>query len=151
MPKLRDYRAADFRRLCQMDRLCFPPGVAYTAGEMADFLGRPGSLAIVAENRFGEVVAFVLAQKQKQGRGYIITLDVLPRYRGQGLGRRLMLCCEKRLAASGVRTVRLETAVSNRAAQALYRSLGYTFLRRLARYYANGEDAWVMEKGLVCA
>jgi len=31
---LRDYRPEDFAHLCEIDRLCFPPGIAYTAEEM---------------------------------------------------------------------------------------------------------------------
>ncbi len=115
---------------------------------MAVFLRRRGSLAIVAEDARGEIAAFVLAQKHGQDRGRIVTLDVLPGYRGKGTGRRLMLSCEERLRKSGVRVVRLETAVSNEAAQGLYRSLGYTFVTVATRYYADGEDAWVMERWL---
>ncbi len=144
---LRDYQPANFARLCEIDRQCFPRGVAYSAREMAGFLRAPGTHAIVAENSRGEAVAFVLAMENRK-RGYIITLDVLPRYRGRGLGRRLMLEGEKRLAAAGARQIQLETAVTNRAAQMLYQSLGYTFVRRRRRYYANGEDAWLMEKRL---
>ncbi len=146
-PKLRDYRPSDFRRLCEIDHRCFPPGVAYSARDMWGFLGAPGAQAMVAENSKGEVVAFVLALRRRK-RGYIVTLDVLPRYRSRGLGRRLMLECEKRLRAAGVAQIQLETAVTNRPAQALYQSLGYTFVRRRPRYYATGEDAWLMEKTL---
>lgn len=142
---LRDYRPADFARLCEIDRQCFPRGVAYSTRELAGFLRTAGTHAIVAENSRCEAVAFLLAIEHRK-RGYIITLDVLPRYRGRGLGRRLMLEGERRLTAAGARQIQLETAVANRAAQALYQSLGYTFVRRRRRYYANGEDAWVMEK-----
>lgn len=145
---LRDYRPADFRRLCEIDRLCFEPKAAYSASEMAALLGARGSLAIVAENRRGRIVAFVGAERRRDGPARLITLDVLPRYRKRGLGRELLLRCEQRLRAAGARSVRLETAVANRAAQALYLSLGYTFVKRLPRYYANGEDAWAMEKEL---
>ncbi len=149
MNTLRDYRPADFARLCEIDRQCFPPRVAYSARDMAGFLRASGAHAIVAENSRGAIVAFVLTLAYRK-RGYIVTLDVLPRYRGHSLGRRLMLESEKRLAAAGAQQVQLETAVTNRAAQALYQSLGYTFVRRRRRYYADGEDAWLMEKTLVC-
>lgn len=118
---------------------------------MASILRRAGAVTLVAENARGAVVAFVAAHRQKEGKGHIVTLDVLPGYRGRGVGWRLMRLCEKRLAAAGIGTLRLETSVNNRAAQALYRSLGYTFLKRVPRYYPNGEDGWILEKRLVRA
>ncbi|HYM11440.1 MAG TPA: N-acetyltransferase [Bryobacterales bacterium] len=155
----RDYRPADFERLCEIDRCCFEPRVAYSAGEMRAILRHRRAVVIVAENSRGEVVAFVAAQRRAAGRArdgtgdaaWIVTLDVLPRYRRRGVGRELMRRSEERLAAAGVRVAVLETAVSNRAAQALYESLGYTFVKRLPRYYASGEDGWRMEKRLVRA
>ena len=146
---LRDYRPSDFRRLCQIDRQCFEPGVAYSAADLRSIVHAAGAVTIVAENSRGQIVAFAVAQNEGRSRGRIVTLDVLAGYRGRGVGRRLMLHCEQRLREAGVRAARLETAVGNRKAQALYHSLGYTCIKRLGRYYATGEDAWVMEKRLV--
>ncbi len=125
--------------------------MAYAAAEMRAIVGRPGAVTLVAENSRGEVVAFVAAHRLGGGRAHVITLDVMARYRGRGVGKRLMLACEDRLRAGGARTVRLETAVSNRAAQSLYGALGYTCIKRLARYYPDGQDGWLMEKKLVRA
>ena len=140
---MRDYRPADFPRVCEIDRACFEAKVAYSAAEMSSALRARGSLALVAENSKGDVVGFLVTHG-----GHIITLDVLPRYRQRGIGRKLLVCCEKRLCAAGVRAIHLETADRNRAAQALYVSLGYTFVKRLPRYYATGEDGWLMKKAL---
>ena len=142
----RDYQPADFPRLCEIDRLCFPPGIAYPPLGMAAILRRRGRLAIVVENARGVIVAFVAAHLLRRGQAHIITLDVLPRYRGKGIGRELLLRSEGRLRDAGARSIRLETAAGNRAAQTLYLSLGYTFVKVMPRYYASGEDAWVMEK-----
>jgi ribosomal-protein-alanine N-acetyltransferase len=144
----RDYRPADFQRICEIDRRCFAPPLAYTAEELRAGLRDPGAVAMVAENAAGQVVAFILAQRLRLGRGHIITLDVLPSYRRRGVARELMKRCEERLRAAGVRQVRLETAVSNQPAQSLYRSLGYTLIRRVPRYYASGEDALILEKNV---
>ena len=147
MRLLRDYQRADFARVCEIDRLCFEPGVAYSPAEMASILRRR-AVALVIEKAHDGIVGFLVAHKTGRNRAHIVTVDVLPGYRKQGIGRELILTCEEHLRAGGVKTVRLETAVSNKAAQALYESLGYTFVRRVARYYSNGEDAWVMEKHL---
>jgi ribosomal-protein-alanine N-acetyltransferase len=145
--RFRDYRASDFKRLCEIDRRCFEARKAYSEKEMKALVERSGPVAIVAEST-RRVIGFVLAETAGRGRGHIVTVDVLPKHRGRGVGRELMRRCEERLRDRGVRIVRLETAVSNRGAQALYRSLGYGFVGRAARYYADGEDAWIMEKAL---
>jgi len=142
---LREYQRADFETLCEIDRRCFEQAIAYSASDMAAILGRRDSCTIVAQNTKGQVVGFIAAVRNGR-RGHIITLDVLPRYRKRGLGKRLILRCEELLRQAGVEVVGLETAVGNRAAQALYQSLGYTRVKRLRRYYGNGEDAWVMKK-----
>lgn len=144
---LRDYRPSDFDKLCETDRVCFDPRLAYSPEEMTAMLEQPGALTIVAESTAGRIAGFVMTRRRRE-QAQIITLDVLPRWRRRGLGRRLMRYCERKLKGAGVLTVQLETAVSNTAAQALYEALGYTCVRRLRRYYATGEDAWLMRKNL---
>jgi ribosomal-protein-alanine N-acetyltransferase len=146
--RLRDYRPADFLRLCDIDRRCFQAGIAYSQQEMAALVDWPASVILVAETPGGRIAGFVLAHRRRLGRAHLITLDVLPSWRRRGLGRRLLLACERRLRAAGAGTLWLETASSNTNAQSLYVSLGYTRVRRLPRYYPNGEDAWLMKKDL---
>ncbi len=52
-------------------------------------------------------------------------LFVAPSHRQHGLGRRLMAAAHAHCRAAGVGRVDLATATDNRAAQALYESLGY--------------------------
>ena len=46
---LRDYRAADFERLWQIDQLCFPDGISYTQMELSGFITRRNAITLVAE------------------------------------------------------------------------------------------------------
>jgi len=139
--RLREYRERDFGTLCEIDARCFTDGLHYPRREMRAFL-RVGT-AVVAENRLGRVVAFLAAAKNR-----VVTVDVLPEYRRRGIARALMDAAEARMRAAGAPQVLLEVGVRNRAAQALYRSLGYTRVKRLTNYYPNGSDAWLMEKRL---
>ncbi len=50
---LRDYRAADFDRLWQIDQLCFPEGISYTQMELNGFINRRNAITLVAD--FGEL------------------------------------------------------------------------------------------------
>jgi [ribosomal protein S18]-alanine N-acetyltransferase len=47
--RLRDYRAADFERLWQIDQLCFPQGISYTQMELSGFVTRRNAVTLVAE------------------------------------------------------------------------------------------------------
>lgn len=46
---LRDYRAADFERLWQIDQLCFPHGISYTQMELSGFITRRNAITLVAD------------------------------------------------------------------------------------------------------
>ncbi len=144
---IRDYRAADFDRLWQIDQICFPPGIAYTQMDLTGFITRRKAVTLVAE--FAEGIAgFAVAQPiRKIGR--ILTLDIIPEARRCGLGTRLMQECEKRLRSNGCEQVYLETAVNNESALLLYHKLGYEILRRMPLYYpTHALDAYLMGKGL---
>jgi DNA-binding MarR family transcriptional regulator/GNAT superfamily N-acetyltransferase len=63
---------------------------------------------------------------------HIRRMWVAPEVRGLGLGRRLLTCLEARVAAGGVRTVRLETNGSLHEAISLYRASGYSEVPRFS-------------------
>ena len=46
---IRNYRAADFDRLWQIDQLCFPPGIAYSQMELSGFITRRNAITLVGE------------------------------------------------------------------------------------------------------
>ena len=58
---------------------------------------------------------------------------VAPRYRRRGLARCLIASALRRLRAQHIRTVRLNVAPSNQAAQLLYRQLGFAPTGRISR------------------
>ena len=152
---LRDYRPEDFSKLCEIDRLCFPRGIAYSAAEIALALKERGIIVVVGavagatgEKADERAVAFVLARQEDPSRGHIITIDVLPEFRRTGLGSALMAEAHRRLKELGVERVMLETSVENAPAIAFYKKLGYATLRRLSRYYLGKMDAYLMAKDL---
>ena len=146
---LRDYRPADFATLCEIDRTCFPPGVAYPPQDLAYWLRQPGAFAMVAEDeQQGRVAGFVLARALATHGGHIVTIDLLPEYRRGGLGTELMERAHARLKEMGAQRVRLETSVENAAAIAFFNRLGYQATRLIPRYYLNRINAWEMTREL---
>jgi [ribosomal protein S18]-alanine N-acetyltransferase len=162
---IRDYRAADFDRLWQIDQLCFPEGIAYTQMDLTGFVMRRNAITLVAEEDAGSseeftkqadapaspasIVGFVVAHPGRGRVGRVLTLDIVPEARRYGLASRLMQECEQRLRASGCTLVSLETAVNNDAALRLYHKLGYEIVRTLPKYYSSQSlDAYLMAKRL---
>lgn len=78
------------------------------------------------------------------GESEILTLCILPRHRGKGLGYQLLhACCDTaRVAAS--RHLFLEVSERNAPAMALYAGFGFSETGRRARYYSDDSDAVLM-------
>lgn len=90
------------------------------------------------------LIGFVIGDRRdRRNVGWIASIGVHPEFRRQGLGRRLLEACEQVL---GTPRLRLVLRTSNYAAKSLYLKQGYVEVDRWRRYYANGEEALVMEK-----
>ena len=152
MPQLREYRPEDFVQLLEIDQACFIEGIAYSDREMRYFLNRPFVVRIVGEQE-GKIRGFIIAdrfrpRRSQQYMGHIITIDVLPEARRNGLGARLLDAAEEKLKEAGCAYVSLETAVDNLAAMRFYKKHGYAGLKILPDYYLNSLDALLMGKKL---
>jgi len=144
---LRDYEPNDFDKLIEIDQACYEPGIAYSKRDMHAYLQFPGAECILAESS-GEIAGFCISARQS-ARGYIVTIDVLGKYRKSGIGSALLRELERRLAANGVREVGLETATDNESAIAFWNKHGYRTLGVEKGYYPGGRDAFAMTKTMV--
>jgi ribosomal-protein-alanine N-acetyltransferase len=167
--RLRDFRQPDFEAVWKIDQQCFAPGISYSRLDMAEYLRRPRSFALVAESAentrliaagkdptgnlakpaTGLMLGFIIAEAGTRGGGHIITIDALPEARKAGVGSQLLHVAEERLCAAGCQFVILETAVDNRAALAFYKAQEYDVVRTIPRYYSDGVDALVLKKDLL--
>lgn len=97
------------------------------------------------------------------GESHILNVCVDPAYRGQGYARTLLQQCIATVMVHGAKVIFLEVRESNRAAIALYESIGFVEIGRRENYYrrksrAGGrssgslstvrEDALVMSRDL---
>jgi ribosomal-protein-alanine N-acetyltransferase len=69
-------------------------------------------------------------------------------YRRKGYGTRLLNRSEKILSDIGVEAYDLQVDVNNHGAIRFYKKHGFRTVRTLRRYYANGNDAYLMVKEL---
>jgi [ribosomal protein S18]-alanine N-acetyltransferase len=147
---LRDYSPADFETLYEIDRVCYPRGIAYSRRMLRWFLGQRGSFCIVAHAR-GEaqpaIIGFLIADHRGE-EGYIVTIDVLTAHRRSGVGTALLEQTERRLAKTGVRYVGLQTATNNEAGVAFWQRHGYRSSGVTRGYYLGRIDAYEMIKEL---
>jgi ribosomal-protein-alanine N-acetyltransferase len=75
---------------------------------------------------------------------HITLLAIAPPYRGQGLGRRLLLHLLTSARQRGLARATLEVRATNQLALKLYQSLGFRTAGRRRKYYSDGEDALIL-------
>jgi ribosomal-protein-alanine N-acetyltransferase len=154
MMRLRSPQKGDLAQLHALDQACFPQGISYSMAELNYFLVNPRCLCWIAEDREMKLAGFLIAgfliveRLRRNGamRGHIITIDVSPEVRQQGVGTLLMRTAEEQMKREGAYLLTLEVAVDNPAAVAFYDRMGFSPTGRIAGYYPGGLDANVMEK-----
>jgi ribosomal protein S18 acetylase RimI-like enzyme len=142
--KLRNYKPADFETLHEIDQECYEPAIAYSRRELRNYLRFPGADCIVAITG-KKTAGFIITAHEKEW-GYVVTIDVLQGFRRYGVGTMLLAEVERKLAASGVREMALETATDNASAIAFWRKHGYRTRGVRKGYYPGGRDAFSMTK-----
>ena len=141
---LRSYEPHDFAALHRLDQACFPVGISYSKTTLRYFLTLSCADCVVAADG-NRVVGFILSEENPP-LAHIITLDVTEKERRHGVGKALLEQLESNLAARGVRSVLLETAIDNEAAVAFWQRRGYRIEATLKRYYLGRIDAYEMRK-----
>jgi ribosomal-protein-alanine acetyltransferase len=120
-------------------------GDPWSEDSFRSMIAHPRVRATVAERAgrlVGYCIAWVIADESE-----LANLAVAPEARRAGVGARLLDDLLAALDAKGGVTVHLEVRESNDAAQALYRSRGFTASGRRRGYYARPhEDAVVMRR-----
>lgn len=143
-PTLRSYEPHDFAALHKLDQACFPAGISYSKTTLRYFLTLASADCVVAEEG-GRIVGFILSEENPP-LAHIITLDVDADHRRKGVGAVLLEKLESNLAARGVRSILLETAIGNEPAVAFWKSRGYRIEATLKGYYLGRIDAYEMRK-----
>jgi ribosomal-protein-alanine N-acetyltransferase len=145
---IRPAAPADFETLLEIDQASFAGGVAYDASELAYFMNRNGAETLVLEED-DEIAAFLILEVCSNRRsGTIVTLDVRESFRRRGYGSQLLSRAEDIFLNCGLEECDLQVDVTNRGAISFYRKNGFRTAGTLRRYYANGNDAYVMVKEL---
>jgi len=140
--RIRQATRGDLSNISHLESQVFDEPWSYSVFE--GFLGEPAFLIAELD---GELLGYVVADwTPNYGRdfGHIKDLAVHPDARRHGLGRLLLRHAVSRLLVEGVTRIKLEVRASNEAAQQLYNDEGFSVVRRMPRYYSDGETALLL-------
>jgi [ribosomal protein S18]-alanine N-acetyltransferase len=149
---LRDYRASDLDGIFRLDEACFTREFRFDRKSMQEFAEDRNAVVRVAEKVCGEIAGFVIVHIERiasERRAYVVTLDVAPEHRRQGLAMQLLRDAESRANGSGARWIQLDVFTGNEEAIRFYERMGYERIRTRRGFYgATGLDAFVYGKEL---
>ena len=111
------------------------------------FLAQPGAECLIAMD--GKEIAGFILTEENPPLGHVMTLDVAESYRRKGIGTLLLTESENNLRFRGVRTMLLETALTNEAGVAFWQRHGYRQFGISPGYYLGRIDAYEMKKDLL--
>jgi len=137
------------KEVLRLNLRCFKNGENYTKYTFAYLFNESRSLSYQLVTANGEMAAFVFVLMNQDGTAHLTTIGVAPEHRRRGLANRLLKHLDEVLRVKGASTIVLELRVSNFGARSLYTDAGYSVVNRLAKYYSDGEDCFLMVKSLV--
>ena len=141
-PFIRRMILADIDQVVEIDRASFslpwpPRSFQY---ELTDNAASRSWVAEFEGRIVGMIVIWMIVDE-----AHIATIAVLPDYRRQGIGEKLLLHALARARNEGAHKAFLEVRAGNAAAQDMYRKYGFLVDGRRPRYYKdNNEDAVLM-------
>jgi [ribosomal protein S18]-alanine N-acetyltransferase len=142
---IRSAQPCDLAQIVQIEGLCFPEETAFPPKMFANLIRYAVSLVACEPEK--KVLGFVMGYASGK-TGAVYTLDVHPSYRRRGIGIKLLLSLEEKLALMGAKAIRLEAALDRPGSVELYRKAGYQEREWVRNYYGRGDHAVRMWKNL---
>lgn len=134
-------QAGDVDRIAELERICFR--TPWSRNAIADELKNKAAHYLVCE-RGGLVISYA-GMWIIFDEAHITNVAVAPEYRGQRIGRRMMLCMMRAARLYDASRMTLEVREHNLVAQSLYQSLDFIKEgERKGYYYDTGESAYIM-------
>jgi [ribosomal protein S18]-alanine N-acetyltransferase len=135
--------AADLPQVMELERLAFPN--PWTPGLFLHELKLSFSRLYLARNAARRLLGYACWWLVGD-EVHILNVAVHPDARRNGTGRALVQRVVDDALAHNAASVSLEVGRTNEPATALYRSMGFTEVGLRRNYYAQGEDAVIMER-----
>ena len=145
------FQPDDFHDLYAIEEVCFQPPQRFTRRYMRQLLDSSEAATWVTEHS-QTMTGFAIVEWSPQVTGivaYIATIEVLPEYRGKGIGAELLRRLEGSANAERAIEIWLHVDAENASAIHLYECSGYHKSGRVDHYYARNRSAVVYIKTLV--
>lgn len=140
---LRPFALSDLEQVLRIERASFPVD-AYEEWQFVQLhSANPGEFFVADTG--GGVVGYVTGSI-KADCGELESIAVDSRFQGRGIGRMLTARILDRFRERGLKKCSLEVRTSNAEAIDLYQHLNFKIVGTLRAYYADGADAFLMEK-----
>lgn len=143
----RNANAQDIPVMVSLDKQLFPYS-PWSSGQYREEISAPTRRFIVALNDAQRIIGYAGVFAPGGAAADILTVGVIPEYRGQGIAKALMSDITEWARAQGSSSMMLEVKTDNLDAISLYESLGYLKLNVRKDYFGSGLDALVMRKEL---
>jgi ribosomal-protein-alanine N-acetyltransferase len=141
--RIRPCERGDILEVLRIEQRVFKEPWPYEAFDQC--LEQSGFLVAVHDGGAVGYIIIDVMSNQTRNIGHIKDIAVDPAFHRQGIGRRLLLQAIQYGKVNGADVIKLEVRASNDPAISLYVSHGFGFRRRVPRYYADGEDALVLD------
>jgi ribosomal-protein-alanine N-acetyltransferase len=122
----------------EIEEQCFDQE-AFTKRQISYLLTDYNTIALMAKTD-SDIAGFIITQvevEEDSEFGRIITINVAPNHRRQGIATKLLHEIEKLLKQKGITQCRLEVREDNKHALKLYQKLGYLTVGILENYYGK--------------
>lgn len=139
---VREVRWQDLEELARLETTIFGHEAWSLASWWGELAGRPRREYLLAEDEAG--VTGYAGLDHGGEVSDVMTIAVVPRARGAGLGRRLLEELVARSRAAGAERLLLEVRADNDPARSLYATRGFAELQTRCGYYPDGGDALVL-------
>ncbi len=133
-------RMQELPQLAAIERMVFPEPLSLT--RLIPIYSRPRARCLVA--RDGRTVAAYFGWEEYGREGHVLSNATHPRYRGRGLAHHLLSGAELYASRAGIRWFLGEVRVSNAPQLTVLDSLGWIRVTQIARFFGNGEDAFLV-------
>lgn len=146
MPQLLKMSAEHVGDVAELERLCFSEPWSEKSLEL--LLGNGAAAYVAVED--GKAVAYG-GMLSVLDEGQITNIAVHPNFRRRGIGRTVTEALLKNARENKLSAVFLEVRASNRAAEELYRSLGFAAVGERKNFYRLPVEAAIIMKYVVDA
>jgi ribosomal protein S18 acetylase RimI-like enzyme len=134
---IRELELIDLNRVIELERKCFDEYNAYSSKQLT-YLIKSANSCCLAEIKNDCIRGFIIVlYKNRSNVAGIETLNVDPKFRGNGIGKKLLMSAEEEMQVKHIRRIRLEVSTGNIPAICLYEKSGFRKTAILKNYYKH--------------